>query len=320
MRAFCLTVACVVSVAGSNPALAQAIEPASTGNPSVAPLKWVGRLVTPAPTTDHPNQVAECTAQFIAPNVIITAAHCLRDLADNPTGPWYDLTNQTFTLQYQAGTGSHTFKTVCGATNPLWTVPANFASLKPGQQNAAIEAVSQHDFAMILVDGNSPTGVMPYLLDWKGKVTRAVRVGYAGDILDEEVVQQSNGAVFFANDVPLFKQSLPNIVVQWQSITDFTNGSSGGAWIANFNTTEGPNNNMLIAVTSFGNSGYPGGTFAAYLTAAEFNPLLQMVSKGCKAGASAPVAAAPAAPATAATPSASRTTTLGPAAPAAPGH
>jgi hypothetical protein len=75
---------------------------------------------------------------------------------------------------------------------------------------------------------------------------------------------------------------VPNLVVQWQSITDFTNGSSGGAWITNFNTTEGPNNNQLIAVTSFGNARFPGATFAAYLTAAEFNPLLSSVLNGCK--------------------------------------
>jgi hypothetical protein len=282
MRVIVVAVACVAVAAGSVRALAQDTEPVSTGNPSVAPLKWVGRLVTPAPTKDHPNEVSECTGQFIAPNVVLTAAHCLRDLPDNPTGPWYDLTKQIFTLQYQAGVGSHTFKTICGKTNPLWTLPSNYASLKSGPQNAAMEVASQHDFAMILVDGDSATGAMPYQLDWKGKVKRAVRVGYAGDILDEEVVQQSPGVVFFAGDIPLFKESLPNLVVQWQSITDFTNGSSGGAWIANFNTTEGPNNNQLVAVTSFGNARFPGATFAAYLTAAEFNPLLSSVLNGCK--------------------------------------
>jgi hypothetical protein len=49
----------------------------------------------------------------------------------------------------------------------------------------------------------------------------------------------------------------------------------------------GANNNILIAVTSFGadyqgTNPFPGGTFAAYLTAAEFNPLLASVSNGCK--------------------------------------
>ena len=60
---------------------------ANTGNPSVAPLKWVGLLVSPNPTKDHPNQVAECTGQFIKPNIVLTAAHCIKDVTDNPAGP-----------------------------------------------------------------------------------------------------------------------------------------------------------------------------------------------------------------------------------------
>ena len=262
--------------------LAQTGVPVSTGNPSLAPLKWVGRIVTPAPTKDQPNEVSECTAQFITSKVLLTAGHCLKDLPDNPTGPWFDLTNQTFTLQYQAGEGSHTFKTVCGATNPLWTFPSNYSSLNKSDQNLAFATAAQHDYAMILVDTPSTTGVMPYALDWKGKVVEAVRVGYAGDILDDEIVQKALGIVFFANAVPMYPASISNLVVHWQGVTDFTQGSSGGAWIANFNTEEGANNNILIAVTSFNNTGFPGAMFAAYLTAAEFNPLLTFVSNGCK--------------------------------------
>lgn len=262
--------------------VAQTGTPQTTGNPSLAPLKWVGRIVTPAPTQDHPNEVSECTGQFITPTVLLTAGHCLKDLPDNPTGPWFDLTHQTFTLQYQAGEGSHTFKTVCGATNPLWVFPPNYASLKKSEQNLAFATAAQHDYAMILVDTPTTTGVMPYALDWKGKVSAAVRVGYAGDILDDEIVQQVLGIVFFANVLPMYPASISNLVVHWQGVTDFTQGSSGGAWIANFNTAEGANNNILIAVTSFNNTEYPGAMFGAYLTAAEFNPLLTFVSNGCK--------------------------------------
>ncbi len=146
-------------------------QPVSTGNPSVAPLKWVGMLINPTPTKKDPNLVSECTGQFIRPNVVLTAGHCIKDLPDNPTGPWFDLSKQVFILQYQNGEGSQTFKTVCALTSPLWTLPANFASMSDDQQGAAMRAASEHDFAMVLVDGTSPTGTMPYLLDWKGKVT-----------------------------------------------------------------------------------------------------------------------------------------------------
>jgi len=266
----------VTQVAQNDPQVANA------GNPSVAPLKWVGLLISPNPTKDHPNQAAECTGQFIKPNVVLTAAHCIKDVTDNPTGPWFDLTKQTFVLQYQNGEGSHTFKTVCAATAPGWAVPSNYATLKGGQKAKAQRAASEHDFALVLVDGNSPTGTMPYALDWKGKVSAAVRVGYAADILDGEIIQQAEGIVFFSNAIPMFPESPPNLVVHWQSVTDLSQGSSGGGWIANFSTDDGTNNNILIAVTSFGNSDYPGAVMGAYLTAAEFNPLLAYVSNGCK--------------------------------------
>jgi hypothetical protein len=255
---------------------------ASTGNPSVAPLKWVGMLINPTPTQKNPNLASTCTGQFIKPNIVLTAAHCIKDLPDNPTGPWYDLSKQVFVLQFQNGEGSHTFKTVCAATAPQWTLPSDYKTLTPAKQGPAMRAASEHDFALVLVDGNSTTGVMPYLLDWKGKITHAVRVGYAADILNGEIVQQAYGIVFSSDAIPMFAESPPNLVVHWQSITDLTEGTSGGAWIANYSSTEDPDKNQLVAVTSFRNSNYPGAVLGAYLTAAEFNPLLQFVANGCK--------------------------------------
>lgn len=266
---------------------------ATTGNPSLAPLKWAGLLAIPDPTDNDPRAIIECTGQFIKPNVVLTAAHCLRDLADNPTGPWPDVTKGTFWLQYQNQEGTP-FKILCGAVNPLWTLPGNFAAMKNADKDDAKLAADQHDFAMLLTDGESPTGVMPYALDWKGKYGYATRIGYASDILNGQIVQKSGGAVFFADAIPMLDKSFPGIVVQWAPTTDLTFGTSGGAWIVNFSTTDGAGKNALIAVTSFQFTDYPGGEGAAYLTAAEFNPLLAYVSSGCKGGAAAaPPAASP---------------------------
>jgi len=255
-------------------------EVSSTGNPSVAPLKWVGVLRNPTPTTKDPSLYSYCTGQFITPNVLLTAGHCLNDLDTNTV---YDLSKQTFILQYQNGVGSHTFKTLCGATSPQWAYPSNLSSMTGPQKAAAQITAHQHDFAMILMDGKSPTGVMPYALDWKGNVSKAVRIGYAIDVLNGEIVQQARGAVFFADEIALFApQSLPNLAVHWAAITNLTQGVSGGAWISHFSTTEGANKNVMVAVTSFNDPNYPGAVFGAYLTAAEFNPLLTFVSNGCK--------------------------------------
>ena len=75
-----------------------------------------------------------------------------------------------------------------------------------------------------------------------------------------------------------------NEVVQWGPSVDATQGMSGGAWIINFDTTgKKPDANTLIAVRLlYANSDFPGASFAAYLTADEFNPLLKSVSNGCK--------------------------------------
>jgi hypothetical protein len=266
----------------------------SSGNPSFAPFKWVGLLNEPHPTKDHPNQSTSCTAQFIAPRVLLTAGHCIKDLPPDPTVPPSDPKTWTFWLQYQNFVGVK-FNVVCAKENPKWVLPANFASMTNDQQNAAMDEAYQHDFGMILVDHDSPTGVMPYALDWKGKVTYAYRVGYPENILDSEIVQSVPGIVFFTDalpmNVPRYAQpnmSSPNIVGQWGPITDATQGMSGGAWVYDPDPTEAANSNILVAVTSFGPFNrfkqpfYPGGTFAAYLTAAEFNPLFTSVAKGCQ--------------------------------------
>ena len=263
---------------------------ATTGNPSLPPLKWAGLLAIPDPTDKDPRAITECTGQFIKPNVVLTAAHCLRDLPDNPNGPWPDITKGTFWLQYQNQQGTP-FKVLCGAVNPLWTLPSNFSAMSEDDKDGAKLTAYQHDFAMLLVEGESPTGVMPYLLDWKGKFGYATRIGYASDILNGQIVQKSGGAVFFADAIPMLDKFYPDVVVQWAPTTELTFGTSGGAWIAQFSTTEAAGKNLLIAVTSFSFDSYPGGEGAAYLTAKEFNPLLDFVANGCKGGPSQPAPA-----------------------------
>jgi hypothetical protein len=255
------------------------------------PLTWVGILVIPNPTPKAPDAVTLCTAEFIAPTVLLTAAHCLQDLteilneAPNASAHrWPDIKKSVFYRQYQNDSGVP-FKIVCGLPNPKWALPSNIASMKNSDKRAAMNDASQHDYAMLLVDSPNPSGGMPYWLDWIGKkgTTFAVRVGYPGAILDSAIVQRVPGSVFFANVVPGPYDAMPDEVVQWGPIVDATEGMSGGAWIINFDTSgKAPNANTLIAVSSLSNTDFPGASFAAYLKAEEFNPLLKSVSNGCK--------------------------------------
>ena len=278
-----------------DPRLAQNLEVApqvaTSGNPSFVPLIWVGLLVVPNPTPKSPNNVTICSAQFITPTVLLTAGHCLQDLpdalGDAPNAParvWPDITKAKFYRQYQNDSG-YPFNIVCGLSNPKWALPANLNSMKKADKNAAMNNAFQHDYAMLLVDSPNPSGAMPYALDWKGKAgtSSAIRVGYPDAILDAAIVQQVPGYVFFPDIIPGPYSAMPNVIAQWGPVTDATQGMSGGAWIINFDTSgKAAGANTLIAVTSFGNSSFPGAAYAAYLTAEEFNPLLKTVSNSCK--------------------------------------
>jgi hypothetical protein len=168
----------------------------------------------------------------------------------------------------------------------LWILPQNYAQLSAADQNTALNSAFEHDYAMLLVDGTSPTGVMPYETDWKGKYTRAARIGYPAAILDATVIQKAPGIIFPSDAIPM--GGSPNIIGQWGPVTDATEGMSGGAWVVHPDAREGKGNNVLIGVSSFvavgkkGNIVYPGASFAAYLKAVEFNPLLISVLNGCR--------------------------------------
>jgi hypothetical protein len=281
-----LTLAAGATIGHAQVGNSTAPETLTTGDPSVAPFKWAGMVeyhgLQDKPGISHPL----CTGEFITANVVLTAAHCLNDPDDLGS---IDPKTMTFWLQYQNGQATKIFNVSCGLTNPLWVVPDQtpWSNMTADDQNAVWLKVDPHDFAMLLVSGGpSPTGQIPVALDWKGKYTFADRIGYPDNILGGRVIQKVGGVVFFSDAIPL--RDNPNEVVQWGPVTDATQGMSGGAWVANRDTTRKTYDPILIAVTSYSpinkynESIFPGGTFAAYLTAAEFNPLLQKVSNGCK--------------------------------------
>lgn len=251
----------------SGSASAQNEEEIIAGNPAVAPLKWVGLLVFEM----SDGKTGACTAQFISSRIILTAAHCVQD---NVTGKWYDKDKMYFLLQYQNRAFSRRYRPVC-LTMPRGWAPAKKQGETDEDRARALQDAYQYDYAMLLLDGESLTGHFKWATDWYPSYTRAVKIGYPGAIASGQIVQRDPGSLGFRAD-------MPNVVMLQHDNPNITQGTSGGAWIANFNVVEGPENNIIVGLTSFGfPSKWPGTTFGPYFMKDRLGQIFDYVSKGC---------------------------------------
>jgi Trypsin len=249
-------------------AQAENADVSSTGNPSTTPLKYSGLLY------DAKRKIT-CTAQFVAPQVILTAAHCVQD---NQTGKWADPDDLYFLLQYQHGEQSDIYRPLCMARFDEWVPPRKENQTAAEKTDAFLNAY-QWDYALIQVDHASITGHFRFAVDWKGNYTGATAIGYPGDILNAEIIQKSRGDVFFASAINSYAR-YPNLVVLWHGNPSLTEGTSGGAWVANFSRKDSTDSNIVIGVNSSVNTTKPGASFGPYFTG-EFTELFNYVSKGC---------------------------------------
>ena len=256
-----------VAVAMSTAAAADdSPQPLIAGNPAVAPLKWVGLLVF----KNAKGETFSCTAQFIAPRVLLTAAHCVRDQA---TGEFYDTSNMYFFLQYQNDNWSDVYKVVCAGHLGAY-VPKLPPSASDDAKQEAFDNAMQFDYAMILVNHDSITGHFKVDTDWLGKHPAAYQIGYPGAIEGGMIIQRDLGLLALA-------LSRSNEIILMHANPNMTQGTSGGAWISNFSTTESADANVVIGVTSFGMPVWPGITFGPYFRQESYGGLFDYVSKGC---------------------------------------
>lgn len=219
----------------------------AAGDVTSMPLVFAGKLFFSKPDGDY-----VCSAQFIAKNVLLTAAHCVRD---DTSGDFWK--NITFFLQYDKGRASAKYTQNCVATFNTWVQPGSEKYLS--------------DFAMILVNEDSKTGWFGTQWDWQGAYNKATKIGYPSGIANGEVIQILPGPISVSEGIVELRHGDPNE----------QGGSSGGAWIGDYDTKGDPQRNHVISVESFGFEGKPGVDYGPYFDD-RIKQLYDYVSNGCK--------------------------------------
>jgi hypothetical protein len=221
-----------------------------SGNPSSMPLKWVGELFFNKPGKGR----FRCTAQFVSSNVILTAAHCVRD---EESGQFYK--DFRFALQYNEGKFSHLYGYKCVASKNGW-----------------VRHDASHwdwDYAMLLADQPSRDGWFGTQWNWRGRYDRATKIGYPGGILNGEVIQVDSGPLTFTDD----DEEIARLV---HGKPQKQGGTSGGAWVGDYSTSDNQKNHV-ISVSSHTRGNDETVIYGPYLDDS-FKDLFNYTARGCR--------------------------------------
>ena len=217
-----------------------------TGNVGDRPLIYAGKLFFSTPEGDF-----MCSSQFIGKRVLLTAAHCVRD---DKTGDFYS--NFEFHLQYDKGQSVHKYNAECEATFNTWVQEG--------------EGKWTSDFAMILVTEDTETGWFGTQWNWEGNYDASTKIGYPVGVMKGEVIQVEHGPISIEDGIVELRHG--NKAEQ--------GGSSGGAWIGDYNSAKGDFNHV-ISIELFGYDDKPGVDYGPYFDD-RIKTLYDYVNNGCK--------------------------------------
>ncbi|HLL27906.1 MAG TPA: trypsin-like serine protease [Xanthobacteraceae bacterium] len=227
-----------------------------TGDPNSYPLRWAGKFFFSKPGEGD----YICSAQFIAPRIVLTAAHCVRD--DN-TGQWYR--DFEFDLQYERGKTTQKLTPKCFATWSGWVHGSSDDD----------DRFWHFDYAMLLTGEDSKTGNFGWQYNYDpAQYPKAYKVGYPADILDGEVIQVDGGPL-------TAPETRPGLVRLEHGNPNNTGGSSGGAWVGNYSTSLTQDSNRVISVTSHHVNDETTVSFGPEFDQ-NFKGLMDFVQRGCK--------------------------------------
>jgi len=222
----------------------------ASGNVYSKPLYFAGRL-----DFNTPQGEMTCSAQFVAPGILATAAHCVRD---GSTGKWYT----QFLYQHQLNRNkAQNFSTECVAAYDGWVSPD--------------DSKWPWDYALIKLRGGTDHGHFGWQYGWWGHYNRAPKIGYPGDIENAQVIQVEFGQ--------LAKGWYPKIVALNHGNPRNAEGSSGGAWVGKYETAENGSSqsNYIISVTSHYVDDDPRVSYGPYWDD-NFEELITYAQNGCE--------------------------------------
>jgi hypothetical protein len=220
------------------------------GNVATRPLYWAGRIFFA-----RPDGGGYCSTQFIAPGLLLMAAHCVRD---EQSGAWF--TNFLYVHGYDRGNGRKV-ATQCASAYDGWL--------------AKDDSRWMWDYAMIKLRGGNDIGHFGYQWGWWGQYNGVPKIGYPQDIEGGEVIQVEFGK--------LFQSGRRNIVGLYHNNPRNQEGSSGGGWIGKFETSgDNSQSNYVISVTSHYWGDDKTKSYGPYWDGNNFQKLMAYTNRGCK--------------------------------------